>query len=242
MTTPREHYGRWHYGDAGDRIPVDYGDLWRVGPHIFACGDLQRDSFDRLWNIVGRPDVTYVDPPWDASNLGNFRTKARTRKKGDFRDFLRDLVRHLSVTQLLVASEMGLKTTLLLEQEVSRNRGVVLDRFEFNSHGRHAKFRANLVLWTYGKPESLRDDVKPEAARPMHGESGLATPGLFIDAFTETGALVYDPCTGQGLIPTAAVERGRLACGNELHPRRLAVTLDKLAALTGEKPEKIGEL
>jgi len=25
---------RWDYGDAGDRIPVRFGEAWRCGPHM----------------------------------------------------------------------------------------------------------------------------------------------------------------------------------------------------------------
>lgn len=30
---PVADYGRWAYGEAGDRWPVRPGDVWSVGPH-----------------------------------------------------------------------------------------------------------------------------------------------------------------------------------------------------------------
>ena len=57
------------YGDAGDRIPVNIGDVWAVGDHRFMCGDAEIEGlgdFQRL--LPHAPDLIYVDPPWGPGN------------------------------------------------------------------------------------------------------------------------------------------------------------------------------
>jgi hypothetical protein len=67
------------------------------------------------------------------------------------------------------------------------------------------------------------------------------------DAFTPFAAMiaerpssVYDPCSGLGTTAIAAVTAGATFVGGELHPRRAAVVIERLARLTGLVPQRNG--
>src|SRR5665811_2154350 len=66
----------WQYGEAGDQYPLDFGDVVQIGPHIVACGDLEKGQGEQCVEMVGRSDIAYVDPPWNQGNISSFRTKA----------------------------------------------------------------------------------------------------------------------------------------------------------------------
>ena len=56
------------------------------------------------------------------------------------------------------------------------------------------------------------------------------------------GSVIFDPCTGQGLTAVTAQRLGHVFVGTELHPRRMAVTIDKLCKKFNFNAELIGPL
>ena len=107
----------------------------------------------------------------------------------------------------------------------------------------------NLCRWpiTYYKknPCCLVASTWTYLATPMlelDGKDDQQTPYLSIEGMCQRGGIVYDCCVGRGLIAESAVKLGRVAYGNELNPRRLAVTLKKVSKLVGQNPVKVGEL
>ena len=68
---------------------VCYGDRFRIGPHLFQCGDItapgEWESLVRAWQRLGRSPVgwIYSDPPWSAviSATGETWPAARLRRK-----------------------------------------------------------------------------------------------------------------------------------------------------------------
>jgi len=75
-------YGGVH-GGSGGRYAIDRGEVWRVGDHFFAIGDLEGWEFDAyLRGFVfgeGSPFCVrgvYCDPPWNVGIAGLFRRSA----------------------------------------------------------------------------------------------------------------------------------------------------------------------
>lgn len=98
----------WNYGDAGDRIPVRVGDVWRAGQHLFACGDLLDGIAERLFAHAGRlPDHVYCDPPWTKGNMSSFFTKAGQKTAATFEQFLSKLIEQMQPITGSVFIEMG---------------------------------------------------------------------------------------------------------------------------------------
>jgi hypothetical protein len=99
--------------------------------------------------------------------------------------------------------------------------------------------------WRYGDAWD-RIPVAPGdvwAAGPHVDLDDGKTPRVAIDAFTEPGDVMLDPCLGRGLTAISANAAGRVCVGLELNPRRLAVAIDLLRAPTqwGE-PRRVGRL
>lgn len=236
-------FGRWTYGDAGDVYPVVRGDIWTASSkmlahHLFCCGDLEAGDWDRFHTIAGaeRAALCYVDPPWNAGNAASFRTKAGVSRRVDFPSFLASVVRVVSsgsADELLC--EMG-------EAEVPRLFQVLDDaRLRVYQTWGITYYQTNPCRLVYAGPER-GPRLDPNTVH-FEGMDDERTPGLACHALASKipGALVIDPCCGRGLTAVATHSSGLRFAGMELHPRRMAVGLAKLAAL-GLNVWKVGNL
>ena len=121
----------WHYASTGGlNYPVQPGDVWRAGPHVIACGDLEAGDGLRLVDKFGAPDLVYSDPPWNDGNAGAFRTKAGTPRQVNFTAFLDQLLTVVRMARRDVFLEMGLANAphlmdLALDRKI--NPGKVFD-------------------------------------------------------------------------------------------------------------------
>ena len=233
-----ERYGRWTYGDAGDRYPVRRGDVWQAGRHLLCCGDLEAYDWDRFQRLadVGRAELCYVDPPWNAGNAASFRTKAAVPRKVDFPAFL---------TAVVAAAVSGAEQTMMEmgEQEIQRLFAVLDASFQrvyrvwrITYYGSHP---CRLVYFG----SALGPLIEP-APGLMDGLDDERTPHVACAALAARrgpDALVIDPCCGRGLTAVAAQEAGIRFAGMELHPRRMAVALEKLGSL-GCAVQRVGSI
>lgn len=225
--------GGWAYGDAGDRWPVQPGDVWEAGPALLACGDLQKGAgreFFRDRHI----DLLYADPPWDAGNAKSFRTKAGLTgaEVVDFPDLLLKVLEVAKLADGDVYLEMGKKNAEELAFMVKAHGGVQVARWPITYYRKNP-----MVLFQFGF-----------SSRPPRGLVGTAdgmddanTPTWAIERSTAPNDVVADCCTGRGLTCRSAVLLGRRFLGTELNPRRLAVAIDWLHQ-QGHQPKKVGEL
>lgn len=230
------HVG-WDYGDAGDRWQVEPGSLWEVGPHKLACADLQnRDQMDdALVFFEGVPEMVYTDPPWDAGNARGFRTKAHRStpsietNKVEFGDLIDAVIDIASLATGPVFMEMGLKEVERVKQHIEVNGGTSWEVIPITYY----KTKPCVLIHASFSPSYYGSESIAEA----HGLDDEETPSWVIERFATVGP-VLDVCMGRGLIAEAADQHGKVAWGIELNPRRLAVTIDKLAK-RGHEPRRV---
>lgn len=222
--------GVWQYGDAGDRFPVELGDIWEVGPHVFACGDLELGHAAKLLTYAGVPDVVYTDPPWNKGNARAFRTKAGDSRAVDFLGSLLPAI--LSVVKGVehAAIEMGNFHADDLRWLITSKGGVVLADWKITYYRKNP---SRLLHCTFTGEPPLVDSCD--------GMDDDDTPQWFLERVASKGCVVFDPCMGRGLTSRVADDLGMKALGMELHPRRLAVSIDRLVD-RGYKATKIGAL
>jgi len=222
---------KWNYGTAGDRWPVASGDIWKVGNHILACGDLEQgDGMKLLQTINLQPDMVYVDPPWNAGNACSFRTKAGVSRKVDFESFLQSLLNVVSRSQGDIYIEMGRQETERLLRLIMANGGKVMNVWGITYYRKNP---CHLVRCTWCESHEIEVDFT--------GMDDDDTPAIAMFHSTQKGQWVFDPCLGRGLTSLVAQRLDRRCVGLELHPRRLACAIDKLHK-AGLSPQKRGNL
>lgn len=227
----------WNYGDAGDRWPVKFGDVWMCGPHILACGDLELGHARDLIEQYGA-DFAYLDPPWNKGNARSFRTKANRATPSiptyavDWAMFIASLLDALSLVREDCFVEMGQDGQPYLLARIKSHGGTVGKTWPITYYKTHP---ATLNHCWWGT-STLGTDTGGIA-----GQDDDQTPFIALDKIGRRGATVFDPFVGRGLTSIAAEQQGMSILGMELNPRRLAVAIDKLATL-GYHPERMDSL
>lgn len=228
----------WRYGDAGDRIPVAFGQTWGVGEHLFRCDDLEAPAHESGY-LVGLPafDMVYSDPPWDAGNARAFRTKAGKGRAVDFEAFVGRLADVFRRARGDVWCEMGNR---LHEQQIAllkRAGAHVCDVWECVYYGGPRTCRIVRLRWR-AKGEAR---AGPHPPAPWMGNmSGEAVTRYALSLYP-AGQTVLDPCCGMGMTAKYCLEHGHRFVGVELNPRRLANAIDLVAKATGIEAELVGE-
>jgi hypothetical protein len=211
----------WHYASSGGlNYPVQPGDVWRAGPHVIACGDLEAGDGLRLIDRFGVPDVVYSDPPWNDGNAGAFRTKAAMPRKVDFTQFLRALLNVVRTARRDVFLEMGLAKTPLLMDLIAQHGGQVMRCWSITYYRRHPCALLH-----------LRWQGESAVVDGLTGMDDDDTPAAALGACLRASDVVMDPCTGRGLTAFTVATAGRTFMGLELSPWRMSCTLTRLATL-----------
>ncbi|HEX9117578.1 MAG TPA: hypothetical protein VGA61_16020 [Anaerolineae bacterium] len=220
----------WTYGEAGDRFRSVPGDVWQAGPHLLGCGDLFTADAQHLLELAGprRPDLVYVDPPWNQSNLKAFATKAALPMAGtEFARFLDALLETVRVCPGYLFMEMGRASLKLLRERVTLKNGIIAQSWDITYYRKHPNYLVQLAFGAVppvqGDPTGLDDEDTPRWAL-LH--------------LKEKQQLVFDPCLGRGLTLRTAHQLGQTCIGMEFNPRRLAVALAYLAQ-AGLAPVKL---
>jgi hypothetical protein len=225
----------WQYGKAGDIYPVAMKEVWGIGPHILACGDLEEDDARKLLKFTKiLPDVTYSDPPWDKGNARAFRTKAGLGRDVNFDNLLTKVIEAVKDTRSVVWLEMGVKETPKLWQVVNLHNGEILGEWNVTYYSIHP---SRLIATSFtGDTFPL-----PDFGAMDDGETPFAALRSAASHF-QRDFTVFDPCIGRGIVAEAALAVEARVLGMELNPRRLAVTVEKLAKATSQAPVLLGEL
>lgn len=213
---------------------VEFGRAYRVGPHVFVCGDLERGDWDTAMRLSGRGIIplVYSDPPWNAGNCRYWRGHAgRDRGRVDYGAFAR----------LVCAAFASCRSrAVYCEQSINpRDNGAFLAAAAGTLPPLAGRFKVH-----YGAPVGLSDRLAV-CRRPNlllrfanHGWAGDPT-GLHGEAMTRhvfehepeaaSSAAVADPCVGKGMTARMAHRFGLACVGMEINPARLAVTLGWLS-------------
>lgn len=223
----------WSYGDAGDRIPVQPGDIWRAGPHRFGCGDLQAGAADVFLAALGElPKLCYTDPPWNAGLARGFRTKAGVSDGPvNFPALLDAVMLAACVTDGPIFIE-GSNFERQMNIDRAEAAGLKLVHSWPITYFHKAKNQGTLFEFSWSGSPRCTD------RSTFSGMDDDDTPGKAIRLCLAKGELVIDYCTGRGGTCRAAAGIGRRFAGLELHPRRMAVALDWLDK-QGMTPERV---
>lgn len=225
------------YGKKGSRYPVQPGQVWGVGPHLVACGDLEAGDGGRFLvaglQLTGkRPKLIYVDPPWSAAFVTRFRKGAGVAQLPEHT--VASVVRHIASLAAF------LDCPLYFEMGVSFPALEVIDWVDDHLGV------SGCVYWpiTYagGKPATLFRFNSVALHPQFAGLDGRETPSLALRYDTLPGDIVFDPCLGLGCTARAAVHTQRVCWGLELHPARCSSSLADLASLYEEDPQLITTL
>lgn len=206
-------------GAAGARITD-------IGPHRVAVGDVTQGAVAVV--MAGeKADVIYSDPPWGEGNLRYWRTHANDPAQPTWEPFVEAWTR--AAAEALrpgggIFVEMGLRWEGGFAEALAGVGLPVRYRWETQYRGGSKLLPVALL---YSGPE-LRGDFNPA---PLRGpalpracvEAAARVLGLF-DRPVPRG-LVLDPCCGKGYTARAAVAAGMRFRGNELNPKRAAVTV-----------------
>ena len=213
---------RWDYGPEGDRFPVADGQWWECGHHLYRCGDIHGLA------VAERPDVIYVDPPWNTGNVRSFYTKAGLpHPEWEWTELYR----------VIIALAEGFGCALWVEGGVRQR-----DEFMAMLPGPHTAswpityYRKHPAVLAYSGPI-------PPPVPDLSGSDDEHTPKIVLSAYVKAAGgevgLVLDPCAGRGLTSRAAEQNGWRSVSNELNPTRVSVALARMEKMIGQVPERI---
>lgn len=208
-----------HERAGGTDFPVQPGEVWHVGRHVFVCSDLMESSVFR--ELVEREpvDLVYCDPPWNQSLLTGFRTKAgRPRQKYAVESLYQAIVNLAPGAPTYI--EGGVDDESWMWQILP---GPQRQRF-VTTYANAA--RRSLVLYSGSEPCPVdlagMDDNDTPAHVMRHYE-----PGTVVDA-----------CGGLGLTARSAELTGWRAVTNELSPWRMSAAMASVQRIVKGTVEK----
>jgi hypothetical protein len=203
----------WKYGNAWDLFPIKEGEIWGIpGRAMVAVHNL----FEPLPAWV-RPDLLFVDPPWNLGNVNSFYTKAGREDYLDTFSQFTDAFfgRVTEINPQTVYIEIG-------KQNVE------------NYFDRLAELYPKLQRWSvlyYRKHPTwiIRGSKYDNIGFDFSGmdEADCISKIALIENYRTMG----DICMGRGLVGLAAYKAGKPFVGTELNKRRLACLLQALSKI-----------
>lgn len=205
---------KWQYGDSWERYPITEGEVWSHRPSgsRIAVADIRAP----LPEFMRGADMVYTDPPWSKGNMNSFVTKAGLDTYvASFDEFMDVLFARIQ--------EIGPRVCYL---EVGKqHRQDFADRLQALSpvvqEWSILYYRKHACFLLRGGDGAVETDFT--------GLDDEETPAAAIAA--DRPICVADLCTGRGLSLLAAHQHGVRFIGTELNRRRLAVAIDRAAAM-----------
>lgn len=206
-------------------MEIVLGDVYSVGPHIFACGDLEKGHHSRVLAHGPTPDMVFVDPPWNPGLATNFRRQAGYEERPDFPQLLGLVVQAVNAVDGPAYIEMG-----------AQHQADILALMVGYPH-----VDAWEVPYTSHHSYVTRFGHTP-APTVLTGLKGLQVPSRAILADSRQGGVVVDFCLGLGATLQACMNLGRVCVGMELNPTRLARSIERAVKKTKCTPHHVGRL
>lgn len=212
------------YGERADRFDLDRGDVWEVGPHLMAVGDLEDGDAAVFLDFAGeKPEAIITDPPWGAGNARSFRTKAMVDgdrgRPVDWTRFQESLLEIFARCSGPVFVEFGIKPEARLVELAEKFHGTFLARWNIVYYHKHP---CVFLLFSFGGDFTVNGN-------PTGMDESDATRWALEQAKAIGCRNVFDPCMGRGQTAVLANKVGLPTLGMELNPRRMSVTLSRLA-------------
>ena len=196
-------------------MEVEFGQVWRVGSHHVACGDLELGHAAKLLSMCGYAHMAYVDPPWNQGMAANFRRRAGYEDTPDFAALMRHLFAALALTDGAVYVEIGHQNRGFMETW-GAYAGFVHRKFWEVRYGKDTSW-----LYQFSK-ERVYDDAGPRDSCDWY------LPAWAIKRSSKHGEVVFDPCVGLGTTATACIKTGRVLLGMDLGAEQVQHTLEML--------------
>lgn len=210
-------------------MEVEFGQVWRVGYHHVACGDLELGHGKKLITMCGTPHIAYVDPPWNQGLASVSRRRAGYEDKPDFAAVMRHLFAVLALVNGDVYVEMG-----------HQNRGFMETWAAYAGLGHRRCWEVR-----YGKGTSWLYQFSKETVHADPGPRDTCDwnlPAWAMNRSTKHGEVVFDPCVGLGITADACMRTGRVLLGMELDAEQARCTIELLVKKLNMDPHMVGRL
>jgi hypothetical protein len=206
----------WTYGVEGKAFPVQPGEVWSVGDHLFVCSDLmESEQFDQVLKGV-TPTILYSDPPWGQALLNGFRTKAGMEKASYSWNVLYREIAEIAIARGIPLWLEGSKPSSKDGAQIPETMGEYPHRWGWE------------ITYANKLPCGLfyagREPVPPQLRSALLGMHDDHTPGTVMQAYGASG-LVIDTCGGRGLTSREAHRVGWVSILNEMNPYRVSSSL-----------------
>lgn len=176
-------------------------------------GDIQNGSPIDLLMRGEKADIVYSDPPWGQGNLTYWRTHNGERERVSWVDFIGTFC-----AAVVAHAKPGAHVFVEMGERWVDEMAAIFEALGLPESQRWRCFYSNPklpnVLWYSG----------PGTTANPSGMSGVAMTAHVLRSVATVGALVLDPCCGKGMTGRTAMRLGMRFAGNELNPKRLAVT------------------
>jgi hypothetical protein len=224
---------RWA-GDDGTTYPVELGQTWKVGPHLFVASDfMNSDELDKAIDRVDAPPtLVYSDPPWGQGLVNSFRTKAGLPHAAYRWEELYRRIADLGQSRGL---PVFLEGSVILSRDGSKILSTMKHRSKQVNHYwpiEYANHAAAGLYYASDRP------YPPELDAVLPGAHDRHTPAMVMAAYGPTG-VVIEPCCGLGGTPYNAHLSGWGSINSELNVYRMSSALARLAKATGQEPERL---
>jgi hypothetical protein len=225
--------GSWRYSGKHEKYPVQPGETWQVGKHLFICADVENTQLE----IIDGHTTTfmYADPPYSGGVARSYRTKAGIDgdkgREVNFRNLIQSIIKPASVNRTVAYLETGVKSIGSLETAVLETGAKITGKWDITFYGSKPA-----VLIAADFRES------PAADHPdFTGKDDADTPSIAIQHWKQTNpdGRVTDSCAGRGLTARSAEAHGYRSLNVELSPFRMAEALDSVSVLAGIPAERI---
>ncbi len=208
---------QYDYGGAYLRHPIKEGQR-----AVFDCGSVLsvQDIVDGMPEFMLEADMLFIDPPWNKGNFRSFYTKAGLTDDPGYEAFLKALFMRISqIKPRICYLEVGKEYLAHFIQQLG-------DIFPY------VTFYNSTY---YHRPENLCYVVRGSTRAKKSRLDGMDEEDIiaWVTA-NEDYNKIGDLCMGRGLVAIGAKKAGKQFVGTELNPKRLSVTIERVAGLGGK--------
>jgi hypothetical protein len=224
------------YGAQGDAYPVEDGQVWVCGPHLFVCSDLMESVLFRELLDAGMewggppPTLVYTDPPWGEALAKGFRTKAGRAPTAlyTWTDIYRecaDLAEMFGAPLWCESSAADTRIGLQVPGVISRREGPTHRAYREITY-----FGGNRggLYYAGSEPAPSVEFVRTDGFQPLRQILQWYPLGI-----------VLDPCSGLGGVPLEAQHASWGSISNELDPHRVSKALSRMSKASGHEPRRM---